>query len=91
MARGPVGLLAGPCRGVAPTPTEGQHSLWPSFAAVPVGWTVVHGEETRQSYLDHVETHWTDLRPLSLVAQREGAGPESIRPCSVPARSVGSH
>ena len=23
---------------------EGQHSLWPSFAEVPAGWTRVHGE-----------------------------------------------
>ncbi|CUU54429.1 MbtH protein [Parafrankia irregularis] len=51
--------------------SEGQHSLWPGFAAVPAGWTVVHGEETRQSCLDYVEAHWTDLRPLSLVAQMD--------------------
>lgn len=52
---------------------EGQHSLWPSFAAVPAGWTVVHGEETRQSCLDYVEANWTDLRPRSLVAQMAAA------------------
>ncbi|ABW15287.1 MULTISPECIES: MbtH family protein [Parafrankia] len=51
--------------------SEGQHSLWPSFAAVPAGWTVVHGEETRQSCLDYVEANWTDLRPRSLVEQME--------------------
>ena len=44
---------------------EEQHSLWPSALAVPAGWTVVHGPDTRQACLDHVETHWTDLRPRS--------------------------
>ncbi|MEV1091057.1 MbtH family protein [Streptomyces microflavus] len=46
---------------------EGQHSLWPSFAEVPVGWTVVHPEDTRQACLDYVEENWTDLRPKSLT------------------------
>jgi MbtH protein len=44
---------------------EEQHSLWPSRLAVPVGWRVVHGEDTRQACLDYVEKNWTDLRPLS--------------------------
>lgn len=48
---------------------EGQHSLWPAFVAVPDGWTRVFGEETRQACLDYTEQHWTDLRPLSLVAR----------------------
>ncbi|HEX2316110.1 MAG TPA: MbtH family protein [Thermomonospora sp.] len=46
---------------------EGQHSLWPSFAAVPAGWTTVFGEDTRDACLQYVETHWTDMRPRSLV------------------------
>ncbi len=46
---------------------EGQHSLWPSFAEVPAGWRTVHGPDTRQSCVDYVETHWTDMRPLSLI------------------------
>ncbi|MFF1489655.1 MbtH family protein [Streptomyces sp. NPDC058319] len=46
---------------------EGQHSLWPSFAAVPVGWTVALEETTRDACLEYVETHWTDLRPRSLA------------------------
>ncbi|MFD7020153.1 MbtH family protein [Streptomyces sp. NPDC059161] len=46
---------------------EGQHSLWPAFAEVPDGWTVVHPQDTRQACLDHVEKHWTDLRPKSLT------------------------
>jgi len=45
---------------------EEQHSLWPAFAAVPSGWTVVHGESSRAEALAYVEEHWTDLRPRSL-------------------------
>ncbi|MFD9504455.1 MbtH family protein [Streptomyces sp. NPDC060035] len=56
---------------------EGQHSLWPSFAEVPAGWTVAHPEDSRQACLDHIETHWTDMRPRSLVRSMEDAGPAS--------------
>ncbi|GAA3544193.1 mycobactin NRPS accessory protein MbtH [Amycolatopsis ultiminotia] len=50
---------------------EGQHSLWPSFAEIPAGWRQVHGEADRQSCVDYVETHWTDMRPKSLVDAME--------------------
>ncbi|MGI5208665.1 MbtH family protein [Spirillospora sp. CA-108201] len=46
---------------------EGQHSLWPSFAEVPAGWTVAKDEDTRQACLDFVNENWTDMRPKSLV------------------------
>ncbi|MFI8437989.1 MbtH family protein [Streptomyces sp. NPDC079020] len=52
---------------------EGQYSLWPAFAEVPAGWTVRHGQDTRQSCLDYVEENWTDMRPLSLVRQMADA------------------
>ena len=52
---------------------EGQHSLWPSFVDVPAGWTVVHGGDTRQACLDHVEHHWTDMRPKSLAELMDSA------------------
>ncbi len=50
---------------------EGQYSLWPTFVDVPAGWTIVHGAETRQSCLDYVEGHWTDMRPKSLIERME--------------------
>jgi MbtH protein len=54
---------------------EGQHSLWPSFAPVPAGWSVALEETDRQSALDHVNEHWTDLRPRSLTeAMDAGTG-----------------
>ncbi|GGQ87745.1 MbtH family protein [Couchioplanes azureus] len=46
---------------------EGQHSLWPEFADVPAGWTVAKGPGSRQSCLDYVNEHWTDMRPQSLI------------------------
>ncbi|MBH5338536.1 MbtH family protein [Streptomyces pactum] len=52
---------------------EGQHSLWPAFSEVPQGWTVVHGEDTRQACLDYINENWTDMRPKSLVAAMENA------------------
>ena len=52
---------------------EGQHSLWPVFAEVPAGWTVVHGEAARESCVDYVERNWTDMRPKSLIAAMDQA------------------
>jgi MbtH protein len=54
------------------TNDEGQYSLWPAFAEVPAGWTVVHGEAGRQECLDHINTNWTDMRPKSLVQTMGG-------------------
>ncbi|MBW0016056.1 MAG: MbtH family protein [Mycobacterium sp.] len=45
---------------------EQQHSLWPAFAAVPAGWHVVVGAETRANCLAYVQQNWTDMRPKSL-------------------------
>jgi MbtH protein len=43
-----------------------QYSLWPSFASVPDGWSVALAETDRDTCLNFVEQHWTDLRPRSL-------------------------
>ncbi|MFJ6666551.1 MbtH family protein [Streptomyces sp. NPDC091383] len=45
---------------------EDQHSLWPTFAAVPEGWRVAHGPAGREESLAYVEEHWSDMRPRSL-------------------------
>lgn len=42
---------------------EDQHSLWPESVAVPAGWAVLHGPDTRQACIDFVEENWTDMRP----------------------------
>jgi MbtH protein len=46
---------------------EGQHSLWPVFADVPDGWTIVYGESDRQACLKYIEDSWVDMRPKSLA------------------------
>jgi MbtH protein len=56
---------------------ENQHSLWPTFAEVPKGWTVVFGEDARQACLDYVEKNWTDMRPASLIREMEGLEADS--------------
>lgn len=48
---------------------EGQHALWPVFADIPAGWDTVWGPGPRAAALEYVEQNWTDIRPLSLVAQ----------------------
>ncbi|MGH3244512.1 MAG: MbtH family protein [Spirillospora sp.] len=53
---------------------EGQHSLWPSFADVPAGWTIAFGEDSREACLRYVEENWTDLRPRSLAEAMDTAG-----------------
>ena len=46
---------------------ENQHSLWPVFAEVPAGWTVVFGEDSRTACVEYIEKNWTDMRPTSLI------------------------
>lgn len=43
----------------------GQYSLWPAFAAVPAGWSVVAGPESQQHCLSYIELNWADIRPLA--------------------------
>lgn len=46
---------------------EGQHSLFPEFAGIPVGWRLVFSGGSRQACLDYINENWTDMRPKSLV------------------------
>jgi MbtH protein len=57
------------------TNTEEQHSLWPVFVDVPVGWHVVFGEATRANCLDYIAANWTDMRPRSLRDAMAGDQP----------------
>jgi MbtH protein len=50
---------------------EGQYSLWPNFCEAPAGWSRTFGPDKRQACLDHIESHWLDMRPASLVAAME--------------------
>ncbi|PRI16546.1 MbtH family protein [Mycobacterium shigaense] len=59
---------------------EDQHSLWPVFASVPVGWRVVYGEADRVACLDYIEQHWPDIRPRSLRERLASAQPDGGLP-----------
>ncbi len=59
---------------------EEQYSIWPEGRDIPAGWNYAGKSGTKQECLDHIETVWTDMRPLSLrlkmqadEAQRESA------------------
>lgn len=41
-----------------------QYSLWPVFAAVPQGWTPVHGPAPRDVCLQQVERLFTRIHPF---------------------------
>ncbi|MGW4094522.1 MbtH family protein [Nocardia sp. NPDC004750] len=46
---------------------EGEHSLWPAFAAIPGGWSIAYGTANRSSCMEYVASHWVDMRPKSLI------------------------
>ena len=55
---------------------EEQYSIWPTFKAIPAGWTAVGKTGSKKECLDHIEQVWTDMRPLSLRKFMDGASPQ---------------
>jgi MbtH protein len=49
---------------------EDQYSIWVADREPPDGWRATGFTGTREECLAHIETVWTDLRPLS--ARGEG-------------------
>ncbi|KQP44299.1 MbtH family protein [Methylobacterium sp. Leaf106] len=45
---------------------EEQYSVWPAHRPVPAGWSATGFSGPRTACLDHIDTVWTDMRPLSL-------------------------
>ncbi|WP_321839179.1 MbtH family protein [Paraburkholderia bannensis] len=45
---------------------EEQYSIWPEYKALPEGWRAAGKTGTREECLAHIESVWTDMRPLSL-------------------------
>jgi MbtH protein len=45
---------------------EEQYSIWPEGRTVPAGWRAVGEAAPKDECLAYIETHWTDMRPLSL-------------------------
>jgi MbtH protein len=52
---------------------EEQYSIWRADRPLPDGWRKIGKRATKTECLDHIETIWTDMRPLS-VRQRAGGG-----------------
>ena len=50
---------------------EEQFSIWPVGRELPLGWESSGFDGSKQSCLEHIETVWTDMRPLSLRKQME--------------------
>lgn len=51
---------------------EEQYSIWPVGRVMPNGWRGGGKTGSKQECLDHIETVWTDMRPLSLRRQMDG-------------------
>jgi MbtH protein len=45
---------------------EEQYSIWWTDRATPDGWNPVGKTGSKSDCLAHIETIWTDMRPLSL-------------------------
>jgi uncharacterized protein YbdZ (MbtH family) len=45
---------------------EQQYSIWPAHMEIPAGWRSHELQGSKQECLAHIETLWTDMRPLSV-------------------------
>ncbi len=45
---------------------EEQYSIWPVDRPLPDGWHTDGTQGSKEHCLQHIETVWTDMRPLSL-------------------------
>jgi MbtH protein len=52
---------------------EAQYSIWPEARALPAGWRDIGVVGTKPQCLAHIETVWTDMRPLSVRRALDGA------------------
>jgi len=50
---------------------EEQYSIWPADRECPLGWRDAGKTGTKAECLAHIESVWTDMRPLSLRRQME--------------------
>ncbi|MBD8529983.1 MULTISPECIES: MbtH family NRPS accessory protein [unclassified Massilia] len=53
---------------------EKQYSIWPKERENALGWFDEGKFGLKQECLDHIDTVWTDMRPLSLQKQMAQAG-----------------
>ena len=52
---------------------EEQYSVWPAERENPAGWRDAGKTGPQQECLDYINEVWTDMRPLSLRRQMDGA------------------
>lgn len=45
---------------------EEQYSIWPAGRTIPDGWHQIGQPEDKDSCLEYIKEHWTDMRPKSL-------------------------
>lgn len=45
---------------------EEQYSIWPQGREIPLGWRDAGKSGSKDECLAHIETVWTDMRPLSV-------------------------
>lgn len=50
---------------------EEQYSIWPAHRDIPLGWRATGVSGTKIVCLAHIDTVWTDMRPLSLRQKME--------------------
>lgn len=63
---------------------EQQYSIWPTWKADPPGWTDEGKRGTKEECLNHIETVWTDMRPLSLRKWMEENAPPPQKKVEIP-------
>lgn len=52
---------------------EEQYSIWPMGRDLPLGWTAVVDNKSKEDALAYIERVWIDMRPLSLRKKMEEA------------------
>lgn len=48
---------------------ENQHSFWPSQKTIPEGWNGPKFKGSKIECTEYIDSHWVDLRPLSIQKQ----------------------
>ncbi|WP_327351858.1 MbtH family protein [Streptomyces sp. NBC_01304] len=61
----PTGTFSEPVHTVVVNHEE-QYSLWPAVLPLPDGWRETGTRGSREECLAHIDSVWTDLRPLSI-------------------------
>lgn len=54
---------------------EDQYSIWPAHKPIPAGWREAGKTGGKAEVLAFIEQVWTDMRPLSVRRDMDGAGP----------------